>query len=154
MFPSDNPFAYPNQPISTLESAQYGGFPEANMDPFPASNENSMYGTPGSLHSRPTGDFPISSNFHGQHLPPHLGQQGRHFSAPMPQQQVFDMQGLMSEPEPLAGNGGISQDDYWSQMNKATTRMGFTPGAGVNLDELFGGDGWNNMWTEQGFPRQ
>lgn len=47
MFPSDNPFAYPNQPISTLESSdgQYS-FQESGMDAFAGANDHHMYDTP------------------------------------------------------------------------------------------------------------
>jgi hypothetical protein len=166
MFPSDNPFAYPSQPISTLEltNTQFG-FREPNVESYPRSNEASMLGTPASLPilmSRANTDQQQQfnmANFHGMyeenpHLANQFAQPGRHFSAPMTgfggqgsnmggQSAIFDMQGPMS------------QEDYWTQMAKGNirTRPGFIPGASVNLDELFGGDGWGGMWEQQGLPR-
>lgn len=171
MFPSDNPFAYPNQPISTLEGvdARYG-YSDAAMDsPFAGSNENStsMLGTPASVPSQP--QLPVSSNpeqrGHGQPVPPldmvtlqriyeenpqlaaHLAQQ-RHFAGPGGQVHFMQGQGPPSQQQQQQQQqmfdmpGGLSED-YWNQANKPTSRTGFTPGGNLNLDELFGGgDGW------------
>lgn len=69
-------------------------------------------------------------------------------------QQMYDM------AQGQVGGGGGGGEDYWTQMpvgNKGI-RTGFTPGASVNLDELFGGgDGWGaagvggGMWDSPGF---
>ena len=47
MFPSDNPFAYPNQPISTLESGdgQYS-FQDQGIDSYGGTSDHSLYDTP------------------------------------------------------------------------------------------------------------
>jgi hypothetical protein len=166
MFPGDNPFAYPNQPISTLESSHpQFGFQDSGPDSYPGSNEGSMMNTPVSMPSH------LSNQNHEQQqqfdmvnmqrlyennpeIAQQFAQQGRHFGAPMPglgpqapnfagHSQVYDMPGQMSE------------ENYWTQMGKGNmgTRTGFTPGASVNLDELFGGDGWGGMWEQQGLPR-
>lgn len=179
MFPSDNPFAYPNQPISTLEGvdARYG-FSDAPMDsPFAGSNENStsMLGTPVSVPSQP--QLPITSNpeqrSHVQQPPPldmatlqriyeenpqlaaHLAQQ-RHFASSSGPVQFMPEQGPSSQQQMFDMPSGVPED-YWNPANK-TSRSGFTPGGNVNLDELFGGgDGWGataGMWEGQGFPRQ
>lgn len=166
MFPSDNPFAYPNQPISTLEAANSQfGFHDSGPESYPGSNEASMMGTPASIPSHMSG-----MNHEQQHHPfdvaamqrvyeenPQMAQQiqqGRQFSAAMPayggqvpnygpQHQMYDTPGQMS------------QEEHWIRMGKGSvgTRTGFTPGASVNLDELFGGDGWTGMWEHQGLPR-
>ncbi len=166
MFPSDNPFAYPNQPISTLEAANSQfGIQESGPEPYPGSNEASMMGTPASIPSHMS-----SLNHEQQH---HLFdvasmhrmyeedsptaqqyQQGRHFGGPIPgfggqmpcyegQNQVYDMLGQMP------------QEEYWTQMGKSNTatRTGFAAGASVNLDELFGGENWAGMWEQRGIPR-
>lgn len=181
MFPSENPFAYPNQPISTLEGvdARYG-YSDATMDsPFTAgSNENptSMLGTPASIPAQP--HIPMTSNpeqrGHPQappqmdmatlqrmyeedpQLAAHFAQQ-RHFAGQSGQIQFMQDQGPNSQQQMYDMHGGMPED-YWNQANKPATRTGFTPGGNVNLDELFGGaaDGWGNsgMWEAQGFPRQ
>jgi hypothetical protein len=178
MFPSDNPFAYPNQPISTLEGvdARYA-YPEGTMDsPFTGSNENgaSMLGTPASIPSQP--HLPITSNpeqrGHAQpvtqldmatlqrlyeenpQLAAHLAQQ-RHFAGPGGPVHFMPDQGPPAQQQMFDMPGGVPED-YWS--NKQTSRTGFTPGGNVNLDELFGGgDGWGAAgmsWEGQNFARQ
>ena len=142
MFPSDNPFAYPNQPISTLEAANSQfGFHDSGPESYPGSSEASMMGTPAGIpghvsgmnHEQPHHPFDVASmqgvySYGGQ--VPNYG----------PQHQMYDMPGQMS------------QEEYWTRMGKGNvgTRTGFTPGASVNLDELFGGDGWAGMWEHQG----
>jgi hypothetical protein len=204
MFPSDNPFAYPNQPISTLESvdARYG-YPDPStggMD-SPFSNtppDGAMLGTPSSIQAQMITSNPdhTHAGFTGQHLDMaglqriyeenpqlanHLAQQQqqqlphqRQFSqgptsmsaGPMPfghdqQQAMYGMPQQM--PQQNSGGSGTTTEpeDYWTHMNKSggvlPSRSGFTPGATVNLDELFGGgDGWgaSGMWESPGFPRQ
>ena len=166
MFPSDNPFAYPNQPISTLEASNSQfGFQDSGPESYPGSNEASMMGTPASIPSHMSGlnndrqhhSFDMANMQRMYEDNPQSAQQfqhGRQFSAPMAgfggslpnyggANQIYDMPGQ------------VSQEDYWTQMGKPNvgTRTGFTPGAGVNLDELFGGDGWAGMWEQQGMPR-
>lgn len=178
MFPSDNPFAYPNQPISTLEGvdARYS-YPDAPMDsPFTGSNENgtSMLGTPASIPSQP--HLPMTSNpeqrgashprtqidmatlqrlyEENPQLAAQLAQQ-RHFAGAAGPVQFMPDHGPPSQQQMFDLPTGIPED-YWS--NKPTSRTGFTPGGNVNLDELFGGgDGWGAAgmtWEGQGFARQ
>lgn len=166
MFPSDNPFAYPNQPISTLElsNAQFG-FGESSAESYAGSNEASVMGIPMSVPSHMSGQnhdpqqqFEIANLQRIYEGSPQLGQSfgtpGRQhgnpsgsYGGPMANfggpTQGFDMQ------------GPVPQEDYWNQVSKGNmaSRTGFTPGAGVNLEELFGGDTWGSMWEQQGMPR-
>jgi hypothetical protein len=173
MFPSDNPFAYPNQPISTLESVDSRfGYPDAAMDsPFGGSNENttSILGTPANIPSQP--QMPVTSNSeqrgHPQQ-PPHMNmatlqrlyEENPQLAAHLAQQRHYA--GQNGSLQFMPDQGAASQpmydvpEDYWNQANKPTSRTGFTPGGNVNLDDLFGGgDGWGSaMWEGQGFPRQ
>jgi len=180
MFPSDNPFAYPNQPMSTLESvdaAQYG-IPESGMEtPFSGSNENGMYGTPSNMHPQapPQANATQSYDFsaaahtyddHG-HLAPQLTP-GRQFSTPLDDltdqhglgighNQIFDMPSVHEPMDGgMSGPPQMSQEDYWNQMSKGNvgTRTGFAASAGVNLEDLFGGDGWGGVWNDAHYPRQ
>ena len=164
MFPSDNPFAYPNQPISTLESSHQFAYQDSNPESYPGSNDVSMMGTPASLSNHISGPSNDQAQNYGMdsmqrmyeenpQLVQQFAQQGRHFSAPTA--------GFGQLPT-FAGHNSMydvpnqmSQEDYWTQMGKGNlgTRTGFTPGASVNLDELFGGDGWTGMWEQQGLPR-
>ena len=164
MFPSDNPFAYPNQPISTLEASNpQFGFQDSES--FPGSSEASMMGTPASLpnHMMATSNeqqppqFDMGSR-RMYDAEPHLTQQyqpGRQFSVPMPGF-AGSMPGYGGQAPMYDMSSQMTQEDYWTQIGKgnAATRTGFTPGASVNLDELFGGDGWAAVWEQQpGIPR-
>lgn len=122
-------------------------------------------GTPASMPSHMSGP----SNDHQHHfdmgnlqrmyegnpqLAQYFRQQGKHFSAPMGS---YGRQ-IANYPSANPGYdmaGQMSQEDYWTQMGKTNmgTRTGLTPGTGVNLDDLFGGDGWGGIWEQQGMPR-
>lgn len=166
MFPSDNPFAYPNQPISTLESSNpQFGMQESNADSYSGSNEASLMGTPVSIPSHMSGpnhdaqrQFEMANlqrMYEGSpQLAPPFGTPVRPFGTPS---------GGYGGPMPNFGGasqgyempGQAAQEDYWSHVSKGNmaSRTGFTPGAGVNLEELFGGDTWGSMWEQQGMPR-
>ena len=173
MFPSDNPFAYPNQPISTLEAGDASAYGFGDT-PFSASTEGSMHGTPVEM----SGVLPSEGDtMMQQQQQPHFGMSGfqrlydenpqlatqlaaqqqqqqghRAFSVPSASQQQAmagygDLSGQQLFSESMGMPNANSQEDYWAQMSKGNmgNRTGFTPSGGVggvNLDELFGGEGW------------
>ncbi|KAG9789852.1 hypothetical protein KCU88_g1486, partial [Aureobasidium melanogenum] len=94
MFPSDNPFAYPNQPISTLESADGSySFPDhSSMTP----GDNAMYSTP------PTSTAQVAMG-PGPQPAAHLG-----FDFGFQQQQQQHQQ----QPTPSASGGDIMAHDF------------------------------------------
>ena len=174
MFPSDNPFAYPNQALATLESVDPGySFSEMGSS-FPGSTDQSMMGTPSSMGGQPQqAGYDIDmrrlyeenpqlaaqinasrqqyGGFQGQQE--YGQQQQRHNQYGMQQQQRHqqsqhqDYQGRERQHDRQQSQSGLpqqQQQDYWTQMSKGNmgTRTGFTPGASVNLDELFGGESW------------
>ncbi|RMZ88666.1 hypothetical protein DV736_g4116, partial [Chaetothyriales sp. CBS 134916] len=174
MFSSDNPFAYPNQPLAALESAD-SGFCLENLDSFPNSNDHSKIGTPPNIHNSAQAQ-PFDMNAfqrlyeEGPELLQHMST-GRSFNTLDPtgyqglpeagdqqqsdqqQQQSQDLQqpwniqdGVQPQDMQQQGQHG-EQDDYWSQINKGNigTRTGFTPGASMTLDELFGGEPWGRQ---------
>lgn len=152
MFPGDNPFAYPNQPMSTLDT----------MPSAPFGNDSpqaiAQYDTPISMNHQQgfQQDFEKFGSHHS--LPQAFGDnqnQNQQHSA-MPQQffnanQMSGEPGIMGMPQQqnsLQVPGAMQEDDYWSHAPaKGNFRTGLTPGgAGVNLnlDEIFGNaGGWN-----------
>lgn len=94
MFPSDNPFAYPNQPISTLESGdgQYS-FQDQGIDSYGGTGEHNMYDTPqsgsqGSMQPLPTSAPNFDLSYHQALNEPSgltnpYGGQGGQFGTPL-----------------------------------------------------------------------
>jgi hypothetical protein len=167
MFPSDDPFAYPNQPISTLESSNSQfGLAESNSDAYATSNDASIMGTPvsmsahisgvnGAHHSHPFEATSLQRIYEeNTQMGHHLQAQSRHSSAPMTRY-GGQMNQLGGQNAMYEVSGQMSQEDYWNHMEKGNvgTRTGFTPGAAMNLDELFGGDGWGGIWEQSVLPR-
>ena len=155
MFPSDNPFAYGNQPISTLEQAHYNGFQDNNADSFTASTQPTTFGnTPAGLQPGST-EYSMSSSIPGFDDNSQMGQFGapyRHLSAPMPPHGLFEVPDMVGEPEQMP----TMQEEYWNQANKGAGGGFNSTGVGPSFDDLFGQEGWsnNNLWTEQKYPWQ
>jgi len=153
MFPSDNPFAYPNQPMSTLEAQQSMGLEREQI--FNNSKggmfASSMFGRGQPPHlSFDNSAIPVydqQAAAHQQYL-----QQGRQMSAPLTIGNSFELPEQMKRGE--LNRMLFPGDGYWAPMTKPEgERAGITTG-GVNLDELFGGEGWSNIWNTQTFGRQ
>lgn len=139
MFPGDNPFAYPNQPISTLDT-----MPSLPFGDAPASISN-QYNTPSSMdiqqQFRQRGDIPYEFRQQEGHLP----------------QQFFGINDMSDEPSQVRSPAqpvnhlqvpGQGEEDYWSHAPaKGNFRTGLTPGGpgvNLNLDDIFGNSqGWN-----------
>ncbi len=162
MFPSDNPFAYPNQSISTLESgdASYS-FPDPNL----GYNDHSMSGTPtgGSTHmSIPTPHYDNGFSFqHALSENPASAQafaaHGRHFGAPITDLLMqnaiggehMNLSGLPHFHDPLttAGNdvpGSSRHDEFW----KGSTGTNPVPPPG--LEDYFNNErlAWDSSWGD------
>ncbi|KIY00194.1 uncharacterized protein Z520_03879 [Fonsecaea multimorphosa CBS 102226] len=170
MFPSDNPFAYPNQPMSALESVDgHYSFSESGMTP----NEANIFGTPsGGSHQMPL----PASQFGGYEYPfqhglsdnPSLAQQfgtqtGRDFNAPftdilMHNALGTDMNHLGGVPNTtesmnLGGDASASTnpEEYWKQLNGGQMGgigAGLPQGVQASMD-YFGTESWNSAWAEQ-----
>ena len=142
MFPSGDPFAYPNQPMITLEDRQL-------IKPEPAFGSSSTSANMFSLNSNANGAAPydLSSSsgsdpqlygsiplfmMTGQETPCGLGMQTINPSS----QSGADLGMMAMKGGRLTG---------WSQH---TARTGTTPG--INLDDLFG-EGWKGTWMDQEF---
>lgn len=144
MFPGDNPFAYPNQPISTLDtmpSLPFGNDPSSTSD---------QYNTPTSMNSQQQfqqrEDDRQQFSYAFQHQENQMSQQ------------FFNMNNISDEPRRiphlppqqnhLQAPGHGEEEDYWGHAPaKGHFRTGLTPGGlgvNLNLDDIFGNSqGWN-----------
>ncbi|KAJ9608431.1 Gypsy retrotransposon integrase-like protein 1 [Cladophialophora chaetospira] len=162
MFPSDNPFAYPNQPMSALESAdgRYS-FSEASMTP----SESNLFGTPSSgTHQIPQQfgayDFGFQPALNGN---PTLAQQfaaqaNRDFNAPftdilMQNTMGHDMTHLggiprTSEPASMGDmNMTANPGEYWKGLGSG--QSGIEQGLSQTNVDYFGSEGWNPAWGDE-----
>ena len=148
MFPSDNPFAYPNQPISTLEAQQYTGIDPSTTCPSPSPG--SMFGLDGlSWRMQPAtpsdhlGSFSVSGV--ESTAPPQFPQQGQLTSDPLARHANSE---LPPQTKRDVGNVDFQMGGYWPQANESSNEStGLTPG-GVNLEDLFDGEGWGSLWDQ------
>ena len=148
MFPSDNPLAYPNQPMSTLEAQQWISPEQQSTYSSPVST--GMYNI---SNTQPPPNVPFDNTGLGgfgrsYSIPQQYMQRGGQTNAPVHGTSGFDTpQQTESTGNPTVVNFPAG-DGYWSQMDRINGgRTGLTPG-GINMDELFGGDGWN-FWNNQ-----
>ncbi|KAI9793277.1 MAG: hypothetical protein M1835_007348 [Candelina submexicana] len=125
MFPSADPFAYPNQPMTSLESGNHRQMPFQNFDPISPKNPNTnpMY-LPSSGGSGNRYDS-LEVELFGP-LAPYL-LQGQAGMGDIPAQQT-PPSGLMDMTE-----------DIYSQQPKSTV----TPA--LNFNEIFGGEDWTGL---------
>ncbi len=142
MYPSTNPFAYGNQPLSVLEESQMiAKSQQTSLSAFtdtlhvPTSNREAF--------TLPVDNFDISA--FGAFPPPGMNAQQRHGAASMPQDHPTHVP--TSQPTVAQDTGNTNMyEGFWPQMDGG--RTGLTPG--VNLDELFGADGgWNPGYMDQ-----
>ena len=151
MFPSDNPFAYPNQPMSTLEGTLYMS-PEDQQENFSVSTSEPDYHISNQMNAPIPPDLSfndLNNSVYTNNLAPQY-HNSSNFSAPMaptsfPVPCVEDTMGMAGMTN--------THEDFWAQMNKQGVTTGMNSGA-VNLDELFGGDGWTTVWNGQDFSRR
>ncbi|KAI9717750.1 MAG: hypothetical protein M1812_004479 [Candelaria pacifica] len=131
MFPSADPFAYPNQPMTSLESGPYKRSPHQNYNALSPNNPNTspMYfpGTGGSGN----GYDSLEVQLFGP-LPSYLmqGQQGQ-----LQPGNILNMPAQQAVP---SGMMGMADDIHSQQL-----RMASTPA--LNYNELFGGEDWTGL---------
>lgn len=152
MFPSADPFAYPNQPMTTTYSDDFDTKDFGIFQHTPTMDSgNSNNDTPNGDHmggavshngnSNGNGYIPPSSTF----LPRHTSSSGDvdvQLFGPVP---MYQMQGIKGTApaftDPFAGSGGHEPGPDGDQ----TGPMGENGVAGMNLDDLFGGEEWAGL---------
>ena len=146
MYPSTNPFAYGNQPLSVLEDAQMMAPEQQSSFTGPTSAFNVLASNPGP-NNMPFDIF--SEPPFGTAEQQTTYQHDRHEANPVPR----DSPSYSKIPQCTMTHemGALhSEENLWQQMDKG--RTGLTPG--VNLDDLFGSDGWwNPLYLNEGLAR-
>lgn len=152
MFPGDNPFAYPNQPMSTLDTMSNAPF--GNDSP----QASAQYDTPISMNVPQAFSQDFQKFGSNASMSQMFGEGHNQNQRPAPMSQPFFNHGhitsepnLMSVPQQqnsLQVPGAMEEDDYWSHAPaKGNFRTGLTPGGpgvNLNLDDIFGNaNGWN-----------
>jgi len=143
MFPSAEPFTYPNQPLTTFENNQF-----AKMPPY-----YNMAGRddPSSMMQSQMSGQVDADNMEAQlyALPPYM-MSGDQWAVNMQnQQQRTQMPNTMSS----SGQGGLGMPltpsgMSWSQQQQAMPQGQAFPD--INLNDLFGGGEWNTSLMDQG----
>lgn len=166
MFPSSEPFNYPNQPLTTFENNQFGK-DQAFFSSLSNTNAAQM------MSSR-QGSNVDSDNLEAQFytLPPYMMQQQQQ---QQPQQQQTSWNMGMSAPQAQHQHGPQSQPQQHQQMNgmrQFSGQFGMDGGTslagneswtgrsrgmapnqfpGINLNDIFGGEEWNGLLMDQGY---
>ncbi|EXJ73053.1 uncharacterized protein A1O5_04202 [Cladophialophora psammophila CBS 110553] len=169
MFPSDNPFAYPSQPMSAIESVDgHYSFSEPSMTP----NDPNIFGTPSSSHQMPIPtphfagyDYPFQHTLNETpSLAQHFGSQtSRDFNAPftdilMQNALGTDMSHLGGVPNTTESmnmgggdvNASTNPDEYWKHLNGGQIGLGTGLPHGVQQTSMdyFSTESWTPTWAE------
>ncbi|KAF2477020.1 uncharacterized protein BDR25DRAFT_309339 [Lindgomyces ingoldianus] len=140
MFPSADPFAYPNQPMTTFENNNLQNFEPKTSSPsrsnlgFQASGVD-MKSHPATFgpSSHPKGNVPIDPRA------PHPSDNDVQLFGPMP---MYLMQGAQ-----MAGTQG---QRFQPELPQHRLHIHGADGGNVAFDDLFGGEEWANTFMDQG----
>ncbi|GAB7353063.1 hypothetical protein MBLNU459_g3613t1 [Dothideomycetes sp. NU459] len=167
MFPSAEPFNYPNQPLTTFENNQFGK-DQAFFNSLSSASTPQMMGAG---QASAVDNDKLEAQFYT--LPPYMmqpsqqqlqqrqaawnmgaagrpsAQQSQPRQQQQQQQQMNGMQQLSGqyamEPIPLGGG-----NESWGGRSRGG--MGVNEGfPGINLNDIFGGEEWNGLLMDQGF---
>ncbi|EME50244.1 hypothetical protein DOTSEDRAFT_68949 [Dothistroma septosporum NZE10] len=149
IFPAaDEPFGYPNQPLTTFENNQYG---KSN----PYLNQQSYSSVEGSspIVAQSNGrDENIEAQFYA--LPPYI-EQGRSQQQQTPQQHQAPRG--MSFPQSQYTNGQDQRTPQAMPLPNGTwpAQQAFQQDlSNINIQDLFGGSEWNPMFQHPGYQSQ
>ena len=123
MFPSTDPFAYPNQPMTTLESYRF----TQQDQPFDPQLYN--VARAGGSYNDPSAQLYGSLSSYSM--------QGANSQ--------MDLSGSRAQNGSMHG----SSSQGWTQQTQPM-QYGGPPGGGLNWDTIFGED-WSGAWTEQAY---
>ena len=120
MFPSADPFAYPTQPMITLENRQ-----------FPKQEPQYTPSNPNLYDSTPLVATESYESLEGQYF------------GPFPTYMMQNQQGMQSVPGQMDLSGG------WGTAQQQHGGTGLTPG-GTNMEDEIFGEEWKGGWMDQG----
>lgn len=135
MFPSGDPFAYPNQSVMSLEDHQY--IKSAPL--FNSSNSDSMYSFTPTSSTAPYDNSAVQ--LFGP-LPPYLLQGQPYGMGTQSIDPRMELDGTDGEADMIGMNDGIGG---WPPQQPVKP-------AGMNLDDIFGEE-WKAGWFDQGFAQ-
>ena len=136
MFPTGDPFAYPKQPMITLENSNCM---VTKQEPMFGKESDNLY------NISPTTSNPPYENLEAQlfgPLPPYMMQ------GPQSGLRLPNMASQMNMSTPGGDANMMSVDGQFRGWEQFADRTGLTPG--LNLDEIFGQD-WKGSWMEPGY---
>lgn len=135
MFPSGDPFAYPKQPMITLENSNCM---VTKQEPTFGNESDNLYNISPTTNNAPYDN--MEAQLFGP-LPPYMMQ------GP-PGARVPNMPPQMDMNAPGGDAGIMAVDGTFRGWEQFADRTGLTPG--MNLDEIFGQE-WKGNWMEPGF---
>ncbi len=146
IYPSTNPFAYGNQPLSILEDTQMMTAEQQTL----LGGSTPAFTIPGSTYGPQNVDFNHFSNAPLKTLQPQAMYQHDRSGVTTPQRHTLPNFHLPQSRSVQETGDANLDEDFWRQMAEGRTAL--TPG--INLDELFGSDGgWNSVYMDQAFGR-
>ena len=158
MFPSNDPFAYPNEAMTSFENNNQFQQLDASATNKNVSPRNSAFVPPNSSSMENSGNLDV--HLFGP-LPPYLRQaqqqqfdlsQQQNAQAPLQQRSEVKMSGQSNEmmgqgtSDYMSGTMPTTAD--WSAAAQSMRASGFS---GMNLDDIFGGEEWNGMLMDSSF---
>jgi hypothetical protein len=166
MFPSNDPFAYPNHPTSALENSE--GHFSLSESSIATPNESNMFGTPPTTNAQQMPQyggydfgFPPALNDNPNLMHQQFGTSGsQDFNAPFADVMMHNamggemhpLSGLPNNSEPISTNNATvagNQDEFWRGVNgEQNDILSSLPTGHQNID-YFAHDGWNPAWQEQ-----
>ncbi|KAF2183150.1 hypothetical protein K469DRAFT_751731 [Zopfia rhizophila CBS 207.26] len=133
MFPSADPFAYPNQPMTTFENSRSQSFESKNE---PSPNLSNLAFQNSSIDMKPhPAVFGMPKGVTSMPRNPHVNDNDVQLFGPMP---MYLMQGAQ-----LAGQ-------FHAHPNSQNLHIPGTEGGNMNFDDLFSGEEWANTFMDQG----
>jgi hypothetical protein len=163
MFPSNDPFAYPNQPMTTFENLQFNQNGAAKTEDTFANLANGDFNM-NLINSPTTQNLDPGVQVYGP-LPPYLDQSqsvtgmdsltlpnNNNSTSNNNDNNVGDMSGINGAMN-LTGTVGGQDGMMFTQPLGPQFRGTGATGAGMNLDDIFNGEEWTDMLMNDGFGR-
>lgn len=140
MFPSSEPFTYPNQPLTTFENNHLGKEPSFynNMNGYNVSGAM----MPPSMQATSDNDN-LEAQLYA--LPPNMSQSDQWSMGMVGQQPQVQRSGMTSATD-QSSIGAASLPSWNGYQQAMSQHQTFSD---INLNEIFGGGEWNHMFPEQ-----
>ena len=165
MFPSNDPFAYPNEAMTSFENNRQLNQFEPNSAPATSQNvspRTDMFVPPNPNSIDNSGNLDVQ--LFGP-LPPYMSQNQQQQAFDLSQQQNAHIQAQQQSGLGLSSQANEMMDEGPNNYMSGTlpTTAGWVAAAqsmrtsgipGMNLDDIFGGEEWNGLLMDQSFRQQ